>query len=83
LPNHDSDSLTPEERAILDFELSWTRHRGTKKQAVAQRFGLPLATYYRRRAKAIARPAAAAYAPALVRRLGGTIEEPDGCTSGT
>lgn len=69
MSGHDAPGLSAEERAILDFELSWTSNRGTKKDAVAQRFGIPLATYYRRRARLLARPEAAAYAPVLVRRL--------------
>jgi hypothetical protein len=61
--------LSARDRAILDFELSWSTGRGSKKDAVQERFDIPLATYYRRRAMLIVRPEAAAYAPALVRRL--------------
>jgi hypothetical protein len=63
------NNLTDHERAILDFERSWSSQRGSKAVAVDQRFGLSLATYYRRRGKLIMRPEAFAYAPALVRRL--------------
>lgn len=65
----ETGGLSETERGILDFELTWKAGRGSKRDAVQNRFGWHLATYYRRRAALVERPEAAEYAPALVRRL--------------
>ena len=65
----DEPTLTKGEKAILDFELSWTPSRGSRAEEVRRRFGISLSAYYQRRAKVLVLPAAEAYAPILVRRL--------------
>lgn len=64
----DTPRLSPEDRAILDFERR--RHgAGAKEQAIREEFGLTTARYYQVLGRVIQQPAAIAYDPMLVGRL--------------
>ncbi|HJU57700.1 MAG TPA: DUF3263 domain-containing protein [Actinomycetota bacterium] len=56
-------------RAILDFERSWWRERGTKERRIRERFGISLTRYHQLLVRAIDLPEALRYDPMLVRRL--------------
>ncbi|WP_225754685.1 DUF3263 domain-containing protein [Actinotalea sp. Marseille-Q4924] len=63
--------LTDADRAVLDFEGQHWRYAGTKEAAIRVTFGVTPVRHYQRVAALLDQPAAAAYAPATVRRLGG------------
>ena len=56
-------------RAILDFERGWTGSPGAKQRAVRDRFGIGSARYHQLLDRALERPEALVYDPALVGRL--------------
>lgn len=62
-------TLSERDRRILDFEREWTRHAGSKDEAVQQEFGLTPARYYQVLNTVIDSPDAIVYDPMLVRRL--------------
>lgn len=62
-------TLSERDQRILDFEREWTRHAGSKDEAVQQEFGLTAARYYQVLNTVIDSPAAIVYDPMLVRRL--------------
>ena len=64
-----SDSLTADERAILDFEGEWRRHVGAKEEAIRAELDLAPARYYQLLGRLIETEAALAYDPMLVKRL--------------
>lgn len=61
--------LSPEHRAMLDFERHHWRFLATKEDEVRERFGIGLADYEQELSSLLDRPEAVAYAPATVRRL--------------
>lgn len=63
------DSLTGQQRAMLDFERQWWSTTGGKEAAIAARFGLTPVRYYRLLSQTLALPAALAYDPVTVNRL--------------
>ena len=64
--------LTDTEKAVLDFEGQHWRHAGTKEAAIRVTFGVSPTRYYQRLAALTDRAEAAAYAPAVVRRVRAT-----------
>ena len=60
--------LSEADRAILDFELSWSASKGSRAEEVWIRFGISLPTYYQRRAKVVQQPAAATTSTVTNRR---------------
>lgn len=66
---NDATPLTPEDRAILDFERSARQGPGAKEQAIREELGLTTARYYQVLGRVIQQPAAIAYDPMLVGRL--------------
>lgn len=63
------DSLTDEQRAVLDFERRWWATTGGKEAAIAAQFEMSPVRYYQRLAQVLAAPAAVAYDPVTVNRL--------------
>lgn len=61
--------LTDRDRQILDFERAWWQQRGSKEDAIAERFGLTPVRYYQRLNQILDLPEAVAYAPTVVNRL--------------
>lgn len=61
--------MTDQDRAILDHEGAFYRHRGAKEAAVRERFGLSSTEYHQRLNAMLDQPEAVAYAPATVHRL--------------
>ncbi len=57
------------DRRILDFEQKWWRTAGAKADAIMAEFGLSQTRYYQKLNRLLDDPEAAAYAPALVKRL--------------
>ena len=55
--------------AILDFEREWTGSPSAKQRAVRDRFGIGSARYHQLLDRALERPEALVYDPALVGRL--------------
>lgn len=68
-------SLTPTERAIIDFERAWWLQAGTKAAAIRVQLGMAPASYYRTLRALLQEPAALAYDPLTVRRLRRQHEE--------
>lgn len=61
--------LTPEERAMLDFEREWWMLGGRKDDLIRSRLGMSPSTYYRGVQTLIERDAALVYDPLTVKRL--------------
>lgn len=62
-------TLTDHQRAMLDFESSWWRQRGSKEDAITAKFGVSPVRYYQLLNRALDDPGAVAYAPTTVTRL--------------
>lgn len=65
----DEFSLTQMQRRLLDFEARSWPLEGAKAQAIAEEFDWTVNQYYFQLSKLVNVPAAAAYQPAVVRRL--------------
>lgn len=63
------EQLSERDEQILQFEMRWTHHVGTKEAAIRQLFDLPAARYYQLLNSLIDSPLAVARHPMLVRRL--------------
>ena len=63
------DPLTAAELEVLEFARETFRSPGLKETAILERFGHSMTRYYQRLAAVLAKPAAEAYDPMLVRRL--------------
>lgn len=63
------DSLTDEQRAMLDFERLWWATTGGKEAAIAAQFAMSPVRYYQRLRSLIGNEAALQYDPLLVNRL--------------
>lgn len=61
--------LSDRDRALLDFEAKWTRHSGTKEEAVRTELALTPARYYQLLGRLVETADAVAYDPILVHRL--------------
>ncbi|GIU88951.1 MAG: hypothetical protein KatS3mg010_0050 [Acidimicrobiia bacterium] len=61
--------LTPQERAMLDFERGWWMLGGRKDDLIRARLSMSPSTYYRGVQTLIERDAAFAYDPLTVKRL--------------
>lgn len=61
--------LTDRQRAMLDFESSWWRQRGSKEDAITAAFGVSPVRYYQLLNRCLDDPEALAYSPTTVRRL--------------
>lgn len=61
--------LTDRDKAILDFERSWSLESGLKADAIRERFELSDSRYYQLIAEMLTDPDAVTYDPLLVRRL--------------
>lgn len=64
-----TSDLTGTQRAMLDFEGGWWRYPGAKEQEIRKRFGVSATRYYQQLNALIDDPAAAKYAPMVVKRL--------------
>lgn len=62
-------TLTDGERAVLALEREWWQRRGSKEQAVRDRFDLTATAYYALLNRLIDRPEALAAEPVVVNRL--------------
>ena len=65
----DDQSLTAEQRAILDFERQWWRYTGGKALEIEHQLEMTTAAYYRELNEIIDLPGALEHDPTLVRRL--------------
>ena len=63
------DELSPEQRAVLDFERRRFGGAGAKEQQIRSTFGVGATTYYQRLNALLDTEAALAYDPVLVNRL--------------
>ncbi|MDM3894803.1 DUF3263 domain-containing protein [Mycobacterium intracellulare] len=63
------DSLTDEQRAMLDFERLWWATAGGKEAAIAARFRMTPVRYYQLLNRLLPAAAALAYDPVTVNRL--------------
>lgn len=63
------ESLTEQQRAILDFERQWWRRPGAKEQAIRDTFGMSPTKYYQALNALLELPQAVRYDPTLVHRL--------------
>ena len=63
------NDLSERDREILNFERQWWKYAGAKEQAVREKFDMSSTRYYPVLNALIARPAAIAFDPLLVRRL--------------
>lgn len=61
--------LTPEDRAVLEFECSWWIEPGLKTDRIRRELGISSSRYYKRLAELIDTDEALAFDPLLVRRL--------------
>jgi len=61
--------LSDQDRAILDFEGEWRRHRGAKEEAIRTELGLSPARYYQLLGRLIDTVEALEHDPMLVKRL--------------
>jgi len=61
--------LTDRERAILDFEAKWWRHKGAKEDVILETFGLDANGYTLVINDLIENPESLEYAPQTVKRL--------------
>lgn len=66
--------LTPEDRAILDFERQWSAERGPKDMAVELGLGLTSSAFYERLRVLVFEAPALAYDPLTVKRVRSLIE---------
>lgn len=64
-----SESLSAQDRAILEFEGRWRRHSGAKEEAIRDELALEPARYYQLLGRLIDTTAALAHDPLLVNRL--------------
>lgn len=64
-----TSTLTDVERTILRLESRWWQYAGVKEQAVRDKFGVSMTTYYARINRLIDREDAMAFDPLLVKRL--------------
>lgn len=62
-------SLTPRERAILDFERTWWALEGPKERAIRELFDLSPGRYYQLLSELLESGEALEYDPLVVRRL--------------
>lgn len=65
----DVPTLTPSQRAILDFERQWWRQPGAKEQAIRDNFEMSPTRYYQTLNALLDLPEALHYDPSLVNRL--------------
>lgn len=63
------DSLTDQQRAMLDLEREFWATPGGKEDAIVRRFGMTPVRYYQHLTRLLAVPAALAYDPVTVNRL--------------
>jgi hypothetical protein len=63
------EQLSPEQRALLDFERRPFVGAGAKEQQIRTTFGIGATTYYQRLNALLESQAALAYDPVLVNRL--------------
>ncbi|QRY48095.1 DUF3263 domain-containing protein [Mycolicibacterium boenickei] len=63
------DSLTAQDRAVLDLEREWWATPGGKETAIIDRVGIRPVRYYQRLNRLIETESALAYAPVTVNRL--------------
>lgn len=68
-PSSPATELPERSRAVLDFERRWWRHVGSKEEAIAETFGIPVTRYYQLLNAVIDTPEALRYDPILVGRL--------------
>ena len=61
--------LTPQERALLDFERVWWQLPGRKNDEMRARFAISTSSYYRALYALVTRPEAETYDPLTVRRV--------------
>jgi hypothetical protein len=61
--------LTPEDRAVLEFERSWWIEAGLKTDRIRRELKISSSRYYKRLSELIDTPEALAFDPLLVRRL--------------
>lgn len=61
--------LTDDDRAIIDLEARWWKHRGTKEVAIVDELGIRPPRYYQRLHALCRQPEALEYRPAVVRRV--------------
>ena len=61
--------LSDQDRALLAFEATWTRHTAAKEESIREVFGLSAARYYQLLNAVIDSPAAVRHDPMLVARL--------------
>lgn len=62
-------ALTPQQRAIIDFERSWWSEPGSKEDAIRARLGLSTTRYYQLLAALVDSPDALEYDSLVLRRL--------------
>lgn len=63
------DSLTDQQRAMLDFEREWWATTGGKETAIIERFDISPVRYYQVLNRLLASAAAVAHDPVTVNRL--------------
>ncbi|GJO05414.1 hypothetical protein NJB18091_45020 [Mycobacterium marinum] len=63
------DSLTDQQRAMIDLEREWWATHGGKDAAIREHFGMSPVRYYQLLSQLLAVPAALAYDPVTVNRL--------------
>lgn len=63
------DSLTAQDRAMLDLEREWWPTPGGKETAIVERVGLSPVRYYQQLNRLVDRAAALAHDPVTVNRL--------------
>jgi hypothetical protein len=61
--------LTPEDRAVLEFECSWWTETGLKTDRIRTELGISSSRYYKRLAELIDTDEALEFDPLLIRRL--------------
>jgi len=61
--------FTPEDVALLAFEMSWWTTPGAKVERIRSELGMPPSRYYKRLGELIDSPEALAHDPLLIRRL--------------
>lgn len=66
--------LSPDDKAILDFERGWWLEPGPKDQAIEFSLGLTASAYYDRLRDLVLKRQASAYDPLTVRRVRSLIE---------
>ena len=69
--------LSPDARAILDFERGWWRLDGAKDRLIESVLGLTADVYYERLLALLDDPDAEAYDPLTLRRVRAVIEAPE------